>query len=350
MNLTTAFLKSKVTLTEKLLECVSEYDIFCTFIGEDIKVGKVILSPIRRDNKPTFILFIPKDKDEVFFKDFAWVGGNVFKFVKLFALYQESINLSSRADIIRYIDERMHLGLFGGKKKVIVRRKLDASFYASNRVIKFRSREFTRRDLTYWKQYHLSVKTLEEYNVRSVKKIINYLGEVVYTVPNRTLCYAYVIFNKLKLYSPEEKTGYKWRNNCPAYYLQGLEQIKSRKSSNKKLIITKSLKDVMVFDTFLGDEYDVLAPHSETYIFTEKIIKSFLKKYDEIIVIFDFDLAGVTGANRLRKNDPRIKVTFVSTKRIKVNGKISVIDKDISDYVVDRDVQEIVQHLIKMGL
>jgi hypothetical protein len=39
-----------------------------------------------------------------------------------------------------------------------------------------------------------------------------------------------------------------------------------RKSNNDTLIITKSLKDVMVFYEFIGDRYDVIAPHSETYI------------------------------------------------------------------------------------
>jgi hypothetical protein len=111
-----------------------------------IKVGEVILSPIRKDNHPTFILFVPEDKDEVYFKDFAWQGGNVFKFVKLFALYQESINLKEFTDVVHYIDQRMGIGLFGNTKvKPIQRRVLDKAFYASKRIIKFKAREFTER-------------------------------------------------------------------------------------------------------------------------------------------------------------------------------------------------------------
>jgi hypothetical protein len=42
-------------------------------------------------------------------------------------------------------------------------------------------------------------------------------------------------------------------------------------------------------------------------------------------------LAGV--ANKLRKRWPRqVLVKFVSTKRMTINGKIKVIDKDISDF------------------
>jgi hypothetical protein len=113
MNLTDVFM-SKRSLMERLFECVSSYDIFCSFIGEDVKVGEVILSPIRKIT--TYFHFVPRDKDEVYFKDFAWQGGNVFKFVKLFALYQESINLKEFTDVVHYIDQRMGIGLFGNTK------------------------------------------------------------------------------------------------------------------------------------------------------------------------------------------------------------------------------------------
>jgi hypothetical protein len=352
MNLTNAFLKSRRTLSQKLFEHVSSYDIYCHFIGYDLKVGDTILSPIRTDNRPTFLLFIPDDKDDVYFKDFAWVGGNVFKFVKLFAIYQESINLKTRGDIIRHIDRSMGIGLFGSTtKKNIVRRQLDTSFYQSKRIIRFKSREFTTRDLWYWKQYHIDEKVLNEYNVRSVRLLLNEMNEIIFTIAQRTLTFAYVIYNKVKLYRPEDKLEFKWRNTCPGHYIQGLEQLKKFKSGNKKLIITKSLKDVMVFHVFLGDEYDVIAPHSETYIFKDNFLSQLYKKYDEIIVIFDYDLAGVVGANRLRKrNHEKFKVAFVSTSRIRVNGAIKLLDKDISDYVVDREKEQIMKHLRSMGL
>jgi hypothetical protein len=351
MNLTKVFLSSRRSLNEKLFECVSSYDIYCHLVGEEIPVGKTILSPIRTDRRPTFILFVPEDKDEVFFKDFAWVGGDVFKFVKLYALYQESINLSSHIEILRYIDTRMGIGLFENTVKTnIKRRVLDTSFYASKRIIKFKSRPYTDRDLAYWKQYYITPEILERFRVLSVRKLLNPQGEVIYTIPMRTLTYAYVIYNKVKLYSPEEQSEFKWRNSCPGHYLQGLEQLKLYPSSNKKLIITKSLKDVMVFYRFLGDKYDIIAPHSETYNFTDKLLDILLRKYDEIIVIFDFDLAGVSGANKLRKRSKKIRVTFVSKQRVRLNGVIKIIDKDVSDYVVDREIPEIMEHLTNIGL
>jgi hypothetical protein len=348
MNLTKVFLNSKRSLTDKLFDYVSSYDIFCNLIGEEIKVGKFYHSPIRSDKKPTFLLFVPEDKDEVFFKDFAWVGGNVFKFAKLFALYQESINLSTHIDIVRYIDSRLGVGLFDSTvKKDIIRRVADTSFYASKRIIKFKAREYTVRDLKYWSKYHVNEEILKLFNVRSVHKLLNERDEVVWTVSQRTLTFVYVIFNKVKLYRPEESLEFKWRNTCPGHYIQGIEQLKKLKSNNKKIIITKSLKDVMVFYVFLHEKYDVIAPHSETYIFSDKFLNSLYKKYDEIILIYDFDLAGVTGVNKLRKrNKDKFTYKFVSTERLLINKQMKLLDKDISDYSDGRSKEEVTNHLI----
>lgn len=353
MNLTKVFLNSRRSLTEKLFEYVSSYDIFCSLIGEEVKVGKFILSPIRTDRRPTFLLFVPEDKDEVFFKDFAWVGGSVFKFVKLFALYQESIHLSTHTDILRYIDTKMGIGLFESTiKKPIKRRVADKSFYASKRIIKFKAREYTQRDLAYWNNYHIDKEILKLYDVRSVHKLLNEKDEVVWTVSQRTLTFAYVIYNKVKLYRPEEAPEFKWRNTCPGHYIQGLQQVTKLKSGNRKLIITKSLKDVMVFYRFLGHKYDIIAPHSETYIFSDNFLENLYKRYDEIIIIYDFDLAGVMGVNRLRKrNVDKFSYKFVSTERLLINGQMKLLDKDISDYAEGRSVEEIMDHLVNtMGL
>ena len=352
LNLTNVFLGSKKSLSERLFEYVSAYDIFCYFIEDEVEVGKVMLSPIRNDSRPTFILFIPDDADTVLFKDFAWVGGNIFKFVKLYAAYREGLTLATFLDVIMYIDTRMGIGLFNSTaKKPQIKRELDTKFFASKRVINFKSRDLTDRDLDYWEQYHISEDTLKTYNVKSVHKMLNENSEVTYTVSKRALTFAFVIYNKVKLYRPEESPEFKWRNTCPGHYIQGLEQVMKIKSGNRRLIITKSLKDIMTFYTFLGSSYDIIAPHSETYIFTEKLLAFLYARYDEIFIIFDFDLAGVTGANRLRKMHPdKFKVRFVSTMRIRTNGKIKTVDKDISDYSVDRSREEIRQHLDSMGL
>jgi len=199
MNFTQVFMESIKTPKEELFEHITPYEIYCNLIGHEIEVGQIILSPIRRDNRPTFVLFVPFDKDEVYFKDFAWVGGNVFKFIKLYAIYKEGKTLTNMYDIVTYIDNKLGLGIYSDNdtaSSYLIKKKLDSNFYSSKRIIKFKSRPFTKRDLQYWKRYHVTEKTLELYNVRSVHKLLNEKNEVTYTVPKNTLTFAYVINSK----------------------------------------------------------------------------------------------------------------------------------------------------------
>jgi hypothetical protein len=89
----------------------------------------------------------------------------------------------------------------------------------------------------------------------------------------------------IKLYRPEE--AFSSGETLGALYSR-TEKMNDRKSNNDTLIITKSLKDVMVFYEFIGDRYDVIAPHSETYIYRD-LSKVFICQA-KIIIIYDFDL------------------------------------------------------------
>jgi 5S rRNA maturation endonuclease (ribonuclease M5) len=62
-------------------------------------------------------------------------------------------------------------------------------------------------------------------------------------------------------------------------------------------------------------------------IFYRDLLKSLFAKYTKIIIIYDFDLAGVTGANKLRKRFRQVFVKFVSTKRMTINGKLKLLIK-----------------------
>jgi hypothetical protein len=122
-----------------------------------------------------------------------------------------------------------------------------------------------------------------------------------------------VVFNKIKLYRPEEAPDFKWRNTCPGHYIQGLKQMNDRKSNNDTLI-TKSLKDVMVFYEFIGDRYDVIAPTAKL-IFYRDLSKVFICQVHKIIIIYDFDLAELQVQTNLERGTPTsFLVKFVSTK------------------------------------
>jgi len=62
-------------------------------------------------------------------------------------------------------------------------------------------------------------------------------------------------------------------------------------------------------------------------------------------------ISTLAGANKLRKrNREKIRVLFVSCKRVMLNGKLRLIDKDISDYAEGRTREEVIEKLKQMKL
>jgi hypothetical protein len=151
------------------------------------KSREVILSPIRKDNHLLSFYSFPKTKTRSILKTLPGKVGNVFKFVKLFALYQESINLKEFTDVVHYRPANGHWIVWKHQGKTHTKKSTGQSVLCLKRIIKFKAREFTERDLAYWKSYHISEKTLNFFCVKSVHKILNENSEVVWTVPQEPL-------------------------------------------------------------------------------------------------------------------------------------------------------------------
>jgi 5S rRNA maturation endonuclease (ribonuclease M5) len=341
MSINRDFINSKQTLLEKLYDSVDDYDIYNYFFQEagcteeDVSVNKgfLYLSPFRDDEKPTVALFTSKITEDVLFTDFA-LGrtGDVLQFVKLYAEYNSGEILDSMYDKIKYIDEMMELGLLTSstpRKIKVENRKIPER---QKVPLLFKSREFTKRDLDYWEQFNVSEKMLKEHDIRSIQYLLNEKGEVTYEFSRTKLAFALVTLDKVKIYCPESK-DYKWRSNVPGSdwkYYQGIYNLKHRNI----LIITKSYKDVLTFKALSEDlEVDAIAPQSETITLDEEFVKVMKKRYNKIIVVMDFDSAGINAAEKLN-NDYGFEIKYVSTDTVNINGKVKCLYKDISDYTV----------------
>jgi hypothetical protein len=146
--------------------------------------------------------------------------------------------------------------------------------------------------------------------------------------------YAYRLGTSMyKLYKPYEKRGRKWIGNPDTGNLQGYNQLPWVGDS---LIITKSLKDVMVLSV-LG--YNAVATHSESTGLDPVTLKTLEDRFKDITIFYDNDQAGITGAKKLcRAHD--------------FNGIIIPLEyevKDISDFIVKygyQDTRELLQRLL----
>lgn len=134
--------------------------------------------------------------------------------------------------------------------------------------------------------------------------------------------YAYKIFDKFKIYRPLSETRKdKWRTNCTSIDLQGYEQLPDK---GDLLIITKSLKDVMVLHE-LG--YNAVALQSENDHLYKSIYNNLQQRFKRIVILFDNDKPGLEASIKLsnKYNIPRIYIDSGLYELYKV--------KDISDYI-----------------
>ena len=129
--------------------------------------------------------------------------------------------------------------------------------------------------------------------------------------------YAYKVFNKFKIYRPLSDKSIKWRGNLGSLDIQGFEQLPEK---GNLLIITKSLKDVMVLYE-LG--YNSIAPASESTVIPEIAMGNIKKRFKKIVVFYDRDATGMKFARKM-VNQYNLDFMFIDKKHE---------TKDISDFV-----------------
>lgn len=273
-----------VTL-EKILNLIDEYHIYSHYLGFSVKINKPMTSPFRKDKNPSWSLFRSK-QNEIMYKDFATgETGNVVKFVqRLFDIrYHEALNkiwkeLISNSKV----------------KQRISRRTIERELKEPSKVIGIKRKYFTKTDEDYWSQYGIDRDTLKYFDVIPIESFwVNELQQsFVYT--KDCPMYAYKVYNKFKIYRPYAKRREdKWRNNCGPYDVQGWEQLRN---DNDLVIITKSMKDVMVLYK-LG--YNAIAPQSENSAIPKKIVDNLKERFNKIVIFFDNDTPGIEAAEKL---------------------------------------------------
>jgi len=323
----------------KLISKTNDYTIYTFFIQKKLKLHELIKSPLRNDKNPTFNIYRPQTprwEDQLLFKDYNGESGNVFKFVKLFAFHNYSIRLESIQDIIYFIENKLNLNSEDPIRIDFKEIEDDGKFNMNYGVKHFE--KWQDYHLEFWNNIGVSEKLLNYYRVRPVKYLLNNEGRKIKNF-EYTNTFVYWISDKFKIYQPYEENFKKFFNQCPKkiQYVQGIDYCFGRK---KEILITKSMKDILVFQAHTKEWENIIAPHGEGYNIEEMLIYWILQNFKKITIIYDFDYTGVKASNKLRKQlkssrfyqDNIIRVRFISTHRVLKRGKMIVPDKDISDY------------------
>lgn len=298
--------RTAITMSLKdLLEKLSDLDIYTYYLGP-IKLGKLMNSPLRTDDRnPSFAIFKGRNNTLLFKDHGSGEAGNALKFIKLYK------GIDSREQLER---ELLRIVRHANPNQIIKSNTYVTNF---NNDIGIVRQPFTDVDKQYWKQFHISIDTLKKFQVFSIKYFL--CNSVVQgTYKELSPMYAYKVYDKFKIYRPLASKYTKWRTNLTNRHVQGLAEL-PREGGNL-LIITKSLKDVMCLYE-MG--YYAIAASSETTFIPEDILKSLRSKWKQILILYDRDK---TGVNKSRTYNKKYKLdAFFVHKKFK--------SKDISDAV-----------------
>jgi DNA primase len=298
----------EITL-DRIQNTLNEIEIYNYYTNKKMALNKPMNSPLRSDNNPSFSLFRAKN-GTILYKDFSTgESGNVIKFVKVYLnlTYGEALNRIWTDLVTR------NNGTFKRKKEPL---KLPIK-----KVISIKRKYLTKTDDDYWGQIGIDRDTLKLFKVFPINSYWVNDIEQKFKYSDTQPMYAYKIFNKFKIYRPFslDKRD-KWRSTCSVYDIQGFEQLPEQGSL---LIITKSLKDVMVLKT-LG--YNAIAPSSENTTIPAVIIDHLRTRFKKLVIFYDYDEGGIKGATTLSEKYNLPKV-FIPKKYLLLYGI-----KDISDF------------------
>ena len=199
--------------------------------------------------------------------------------------------------------------------------------------IQVQIKDYTQRELDWWKSFGISKKTLKKYHVLSIQHVfLN--GELRFSSSEKCPIYGYY-FGKYKnskelwkIYFPMNKKekGIRFINNLPKKVLQGYHQLPK---TGDLLVITKSMKDLMAMYEF---GIPAVSPNSETLFVDDKKLKEFKQRFKHILVIYDQDRSGRYNMSKIRKLYPELNYFIIPRE---------YGSKDFTDLIRDYGIEEV---------
>jgi hypothetical protein len=299
---------------EEVLKRVPEEEIFKMITGETPVEHKYAFSPFRKDNIPD--CYFEWYKDTLYFVDWA-EPIQKRRHRDCFNMVQDSFQVSFYRSL-EIINEHFKLGLLAGhsddSEHTLKQRVYQKGLKATPKIRKempFKARGFNGQgDKEYWQPYQISRSDLMTDQVFPIiwykvfsKRLENY-------VLIRPSTRSYLVGNfedRRKFYTPDKKGKGKWATNCTKNDIWGYDCLPLK---GKKLIISKSYKDYRVLK---NQGATVIAFQNEGMIPTQEILLDLIDRFEEIIVFFDNDRAGIEAADKLT-----LKINLLSPDKARI--------------------------------
>jgi hypothetical protein len=271
---------------ENIIKHVTEYDIYAYYLG-NFEIGKVYNSPFRKDNKPSFGVYLGNN-GVLMYNDYLLGSGNCISFT-------QRMENCSWFEAMCIINKRYNIGFpyTANKQSSYKHKPVITNIKITEKMEKWidvKVKEWELHDKHYWQQYEISSSTLEFYCVYPIQKL--WINNVQYKVDKHAYAY-YFEPRVFKIYQPFSDTN-KWLTNIksPEIY-QGSYQLPRK---GDLLFITSSLKDVMVLHEA---GFKAIAPHTEHQTLSEALYMHYAERFNSIVIFYDNDEAGIYHANKI---------------------------------------------------
>jgi hypothetical protein len=279
---------------EAILRLLSQEQIMEHYLGIPIQYENAVCNPLREDTRPDCWF---RKYDLLIIKDFARpeYSGDCFQVVKL----KYSVNFY---EALRIINRDFKLGLDDGHLldyEPVVSPYVAPGIKPPERrktVIYYEDRPFTQFDKVYWKLFGVDESLLKEYNVKRAQKVwID--GDLYYTYGFKNPCYVYDNRSQKIIYRPFSGLR-KWRQ-CAGEYPDNIQGWRQLSANGKEVVITSSTKDIMTLRS-IGIR-NAVAMGSETPTVSDIITQELEARFDNIVVWYDNDNAGVMNSTKLTR-------------------------------------------------
>lgn len=232
-----------------------------------------LLSPFREENTPSFKVW----SNSYRFEDFKLNGykGDIIDFYQLITGCNNIVAVHTLYQILL-------TGVYKEINPSILQKESGKDF--SLKV--WHKPEIDRATELYYKTWDISVDTLNEYDLKSVKGY-----EINYSYFKATkLTIDMPILNHSKLLQPYSEPQYKWCSTYKNHFVEGFLQAKNRNFNKDVAIISKATKENM----FYAQHYQVdsFSAPSECILLSEEVIKALKQRYKKVIVALDNDKTG----------------------------------------------------------
>ena len=305
-----------------LLKYLTDLEIYQKYTNEEIIPGKVMLSPLLEEKKPSFNIF-PGEDGELYFKDFRLGGGDCIKFVQM------KFNLN-------YFEAMSKIAIDFGMENDFIVKGFDKSitnnitpvnrneflYKAGTVSLQKTKRDWLSHDILFWQKYGISLSTLNHFNVEPISYF--FINDKIIKSDKYAYCFKEFKDGKetYKIYQPYSEI-YKWINSHNNSIWQGWNQLPEKGNS---LIITKSLKDVMSIYETTG--IPSVSLQCENVLPKQQVFEELNKRFESIYILYDNDYDKEINWGKMFAQ--KFKESF-NVFEIEIDDKYEC--KDFSDFV-----------------